>query len=331
MDVEKILQTLQSHELIRTNKITGNWFTVYCPFHNDGNERKPSCGVLLKDEYRNGKKYPQGLWHCFSCGAVKSMPEAITYILKQKNIKSDGLKWLSENVPGFEINADFDYLVPPDMMQSLSNKYAIDYIQTNLNKVSPSYVSEDELKKYRFTVPYMYERGLTDEIIEKFDVGVDMNWIPPGRKKKVPCITFPVRDSKGRTLFLCRRSIEGKLYNYPEDVVKPVYGLDMIPRGCSSLIICESIINALTCWKWGYPAVALLGTGNPYQMQQLRELGIPEFILCMDGDDAGKRATRRLKTNLSKNAIIWTIHMLDGKDVNDIDKQTFDRLYQERD
>lgn len=331
MDVEKILQTLESHQLIRTNKITGNWFTVYCPFHNDGNERKPSCGVLLKDEYRNGKKYPQGLWHCFSCGAVKSMPEAITYILKQKNIKSDGLKWLSENVPGFEINADFDYLVPPDMMQSLSNKYAIDYIQTNLNKVSPSYVSEDELKKYRFTVPYMYERGLTDEIIEKFDVGVDMNWIPPGRKKKVPCITFPVRDSKGQTLFLCRRSIEGKLYNYPEDVVKPVYGLDMIPRGCSSLIICESIINALTCWKWGYPAVALLGTGNPYQMQQLRELGISEFILCMDGDDAGKRATRRLKTNLSKNAIIWTIHMLDGKDVNDIDKQTFDRLYQERD
>ena len=331
MDVEKILQTLESHQLIRTNKITGNWFTVYCPFHNDGNERKPSCGVLLKDEYRNGKKYPQGLWHCFSCSTVKSMPDAVTYILKQKNIQSDGLKWLSENVPGFEIDADFDYLIPPDMMQSLSNKYAIDYIQTSLNKSSQSFVSEDELKNYRFTVPYMYERGLTDEIIEKFDVGVDMNWIPPGRKKKVPCITFPIRDANGRTLFLCRRSIEGKLYNYPEDVIKPVYGIDMIPRGCSSLIICESIINALTCWKWGYPAVALLGTGNPYQMQQLRELGIPEFTLCMDGDDAGKRATRRLKNNLNKNAIIWTIHMLDGKDVNDIDKQTFDRLYQERD
>ena len=331
MDVEKILQTLESHQLIRTNKITGNWFTVYCPFHNDGNERKPSCGVLLKDEYRNGKKYPQGLWHCFSCSTVKSMPDAVTYILKQKNIQSDGLKWLSENVPGFEIDADFDYLIPPDMMQSLSNKYAIDYIQTSLNKSSQSFVSEDELKNYRFTVPYMYERGLTDEIIEKFDVGVDLNWIPPGRKKKVPCITFPIRDANGRTLFLCRRSIEGKLYNYPEDVIKPVYGIDMIPRGCSSLIICESIINALTCWKWGYPAVALLGTGNPYQMQQLRELGIPEFTLCMDGDDAGKRATRRLKNNLNKNAIIWTIHMLDGKDVNDIDKQTFDRLYQERD
>lgn len=331
MDVEKILQTLESHQLIRTNKITGNWYTVYCPFHNDGNERKPSCGVLLKEEYRNGKKYPQGLWHCFSCGTVKSMPEAVTYILKQKNIQSDGLKWLSENVPGFEINADFDYLIPPDMMQSLSNKYAIDYIQTSLNKTSQSYVSEDELKKYRYTVPYMYARGLTDEIIEKFDVGVDMDWIPPGRKKKVPCITFPVRDSNGRTLFLCRRSIEGKLYNYPEYVIKPVYGLDMIPQGCSSLIICESIINALTCWKWGYPAVALLGTGNPYQLQQLKELGIPEFVLCMDGDDAGKRATRRLKNNLSKNAIIWTIHMLDGKDVNDIDKDTFDQLYQERD
>ena len=330
MDVEKILQTLESHELIRTNRITGNWFTVYCPFHNDGNEKKPSCGVLLKDEYRNGKKYPQGLWHCFSCGSVKSMTDAVTYILKSKHIDKDGLKWLSEHVPGFEIDADFDYLIPPDMMNNISNKYAVNYIQSKL-KSEQHFVSDEELAKYRFTVPYMYQRGLTDEIIEKFDVGVDMNWIPPGRKKKVPCITFPVRNSHGQTLFLCRRSIEGKLYNYPEDVIKPVYGIDVIPKDCKSLVICESVINALTCWKWGYPSVALLGTGNSYQMQQLRELGVSEYVICMDGDDAGKRATSKIKKALKSNAIIWTIHMIDGKDVNDIDKETFDRLYDERD
>lgn len=330
MDVEKILEVLSSHELIRTNKITGNWYTIYCPFHNMGNEKKPSCGVLLKDEYRNGKKYPQGLFHCFSCGTVKTMQEAVTELIKSHNLGTDGLKWLSENVPGFEIDANFEYLVPPNMMSDLSNKYAIDYIKSNTSGIQ-SYVTEEELKKYRFTVPYMYERGLTDDIIEKFDIGVDMNWVPPGRKKVVPCITFPVRDIQGRTLFFCRRSIEGKLYNYPEDVTKPVYGIDMVPKSCTSLLICESAINALTAWKWGYPAVALLGTGNDYQMQQLRQLGIPEFVICMDGDDAGKRATKRIKNHLSKNALIWTIHMIDGKDVNDIDKETFDKLYQARD
>lgn len=55
------------------------------------------------------------------------------------------------------------------------------------------------------------------------------------------------------------------------------------------------MINALTCWKWGYPSVALLGTGNSYQMQQLRELGVSEYVICMDGDDAGKRATSKIK------------------------------------
>ena len=66
-------------------------------------------------------------------------------------------------------------------------------------------------------------------------------------------------------------------------------------------------------------------------MQQLRELGVSEYVICMDGDDAGKRATSKIKKALKSNAIIWTIHMIDGKDVNDIDKETFDRLYDERD
>lgn len=330
MNVEKILLTLENHNLIRTNKPRGSWYSIYCPFHSGGEEKKPSCGVLLHDEYRNGQKYPEGMFHCFACGAHKTMVEAVGDILKSKNISTSGQDWLVKNIPGFEINPDFEYLVPENLMSSISNKFAIDYI---LRQTQPeqTFVSEEELSKYRYTVPYMYQRGLTDEIIEKFDVGVDMNWIPPGRKKAVPCLTFPVRDIQGRTLFICRRSIEGKMFNLPENITKPLYGIDMIPRGCKSIVICESIINTLTCWKWNYPSVAILGTGNSYQIQQLRELGASEYVICMDGDEAGKRATNKLKKALKSNAIIWTMHMIDGKDVNDIDKQTFDRLYEERD
>jgi DNA primase len=51
----------------------------------------------------------------------------------------------------------------------------------------------------------------------------------------------------------------------------------------------------------------------------------------MDGDEAGRRATAKLKKALSSAAIVWAMHMFDGKDVNDITKQEFDTLYAERD
>jgi len=329
MDVELILEQLSEHGLIRLNRIVGDYYSIYCPFHNDGNERRPSCGVLLHDQYKGGVQYSEGWFHCFSCGYTNDMVGAVTDILKSHSISKSGLDWLSENVPGFEAGNEFEYLVPQDMMKSLDSKYAVEYIQSMVNKPE-EYVSEEELASYRYTVPYMYERKLTDSIIEEYDIGVDMNWIPPGRKKAVPCITFPVRNRDGKTLFFCRRSIEGKLYNYPQGVLKPLYGIDRVPSNCKSLIVCESCINALTARVYGYDAVALMGTGNSLQVDQLKQLGVHNIVLCMDGDDAGRRATAKLKRQLKSVAMVWVITMPDGKDLNDCSKEEFDKLYSER-
>ena len=113
----------------------------------------------------------------------------------------------------------------------------------------------------------------------------------------------------GNTLFFCRRSVKGKIYNYPQGVTKPVFGIDMIPEGTTSLIICESCINCLTAVSYGYNAVALMGTGNAYQIQQLKELGVADFIICTDGDEAGRRAANKLKNQLSSIAMVWMIPM----------------------
>lgn len=271
--------------------------------------------------------------NCFSCGWAKSLPDTVTEILKRRKISSlSGMEWLKENIPGFDgDNSEFDYLIPRNLMNPMQHKYAFDYLQslTKVNK-SPTYVSEEELATYRMTVPYMYQRGLTDEIIEKYDIGYDANFIPPGRKKPVPCVTFPVKDIKGNTLFLCRRSIEGKMFHYPQGVEKSVYGLYELPPNPKSVIICESCFNALTAVKYGYNAVALLGTGTSYEIQQLRMSGIPMFVLCLDGDDAGQRGAIKLKRALSDVAIVWTIHMPPDKDLNDCTKEEFDQLYSQR-
>lgn len=331
MDVEEVLHKLESMNLMRLSRQVGEYYQIYCPIHKDGQEKKPSCGVLLHDQYRNGKQTPAGWVHCFGCGWAKSLPDTLTEILKRKNISKSGFDWLKENIPDFDgTESEFDYLIPVEMTQALQSKYALDYINSQIISETNQFVSEEELASYRLTVPYMYQRGLTDEIIEKYDIGYDANFIPPGRKKPLPCITFPVKDLQGRTLFLCRRSIQGKFFHYPQGVEKSVYGLYELPKGVKSVIVAESCLNALKATRFGYNAVALLGTGTSYEINQLRQLGVPEFVLCLDGDDAGQRGMSKLKKALKSVAIVWTIKMPPDKDINDCTKEEFDALYATR-
>ena len=328
--IEELLDKLSQFGYLRLHRIIGDYYQIYCPFHSEGKERKPSCGVLLHDVVRGGQTYHAGFCHCFTCGVAYNLLEFLSKLLEINKVSQSALEWLEENVPEFNRDLEFERLVPSDMLDIIQNQFALNYIQTNSNIHTHEYVTEEQLAKYRYTVPYMYERKLTDEIIEKYDIGVDLEWIPPGRKSRVPCITFPVRDKSGNTLFFCRRSIKGKMYNYPQGVTKPLYGIDMVSDHCKSLIVCESCINTLTCVRYGFESVALMGTGNAYQLQQLKELSVPDIVICMDGDDAGRRAAKKLKRALSSTSFVWTIDMPDGKDVNDIDEDEFLMLYNNR-
>lgn len=333
VDPESVIRKVGEMGLIDIVRPVGDWYMCKCPSHAEGLEKKPSCGISMREQYRNGKRYP-ALWvHCFACNFTGSLADALTIVLKRKGISKSGLDWLKENIPGFDPeDTEFDYLIPPELSQAVINKYTLDYINSQIISETKTYVPESELASYRMIVPYMYQRGLTDEIIEKYDIGYDANFIPPGRKKPMPCITFPVKDQQGNTLFLCRRSIEGKFFHYPQGVEKSVYGLYELPSGVRSVIICESCLNALRLVSFGYNAIALLGTGTSYEIDQLKQLGVQEFILCLDGDEAGQRGAAKLKKALSRVAIVWTVHMPPDKDANDCKtKEEFDQYYNARD
>ena len=122
MDVEAILTKLEGMQLVRLNRPIGDYYSIYCPFHNGGNERKPSCGVLMHEQNKNGHHYPQGFCHCFTCNWSKSLPDTITELLKRKHISQSGLEWLKENIPDFDGEvSDFDYLIPLEVTQALQN------------------------------------------------------------------------------------------------------------------------------------------------------------------------------------------------------------------
>jgi DNA primase len=152
---------------------------------------------------------------------------------------------------------------------------------------------------------------MTPEVVDIFDIGYD---------SKTKSITFPVRDKQGRCLFVARRSVVTKFFNYPAGAEKPVYGLYELGDRAnypSEVIICESMIDAIYFWTVGKYAVALNGLGNELQFKQLREMPCRKFILCTDSDDAGMKARARIKKNV-RNKLITEYVLPEGrKDANE--------------
>ena len=282
---------------------SGNNIQTNCPFHKEGQERKPSFGINKKT----------GECHCFGCGWSGTLSEMISNCFGKDDFGAYGNKWLIRNFLSVAVESR------PDIDVDFCRRKKI-------TSETKKYISEQELDSYRYTHPYMYKRKLTDEIIDLFDIGYDKN---------TECITFPNRDINGNCLFVARRSVKTKFFNYPQDVEKPVYGLyecNICAKTIKNwfpdeIIICESMIDALTCWVYGKYAVALNGTGNENQFKTLRNMPNRKFILATDMDEAGLKARERIRQSLGNKLVteyVWDINV--AKDINDMNKEYFDSL-----
>ena len=265
---------------------------IQCPIHKNGKENRPSCGVTLFDK----DKVSAGIAHCFTCGYSANIVKLIADCLEVSYRKAT--EWLLDF-------AEYEHI---------SEVRDINFIEEQ-NKVDEdkSIVTIEELKQYDFIHPYMFKRKLTNEIIEKFEVGYD---------EKTKCLTFPVYIN-GECRFVARRSVYGKAFFMPQMKNKPLYGVDYLTE--NEVIICESVINALTCWSYGKQAIALFGTGSEYQYEQLKKLPQRKIILALDPDEAGRKGTRKIKEILC-DRIVRQYDIPKGKDINDLSKEEFDNL-----
>ena len=291
-DLEDILDQLKlelnTHGIERFHVFRNNDRNIQtnCPFHKGGQERKPSFGV----------NRDTGQCHCFTCGWSGTIDTMISELFGYNDFGKYGRKWLVKRYNSLEVE---NRVVPTFGRKTKSIK-------------SKTVISEEELDSYRYYHPYMYERHLTDEIIDKFDIGYD-------RKKQ--CLTFPVKDLSGDCVFVATRSVNTKFFGLPKDQDKPIYqAYRFVSGNYRQAYVVESFLNCLTLWKLGLPAMAMIGTGNEKQYKILRELPVREYILCFDPDEAGRKATDRFRCNVT-NKIIKEVKYKDStKDINDLDK-----------
>jgi len=284
-------------KLFSTIRNSGTNIQVTCPFHNGGQERRPSCGITCVD-----KDVPAGTVHCFTCGWSGSLQMMISQVMGYDDSGIMGTRWLVKTFAAVQVEER------PDL--KIDVKRREDKVESSNN-----FISEEELDSYRYYHPYLEKRGLTEELCDKFDVGYD---------QKTDTITMPVRDENGNCLFVARRSVKSKFFNYPKEVEKPVYGLYEIDAyHLKEILVCESIFNAMTAYKYGRPAVALLGTGDEIQYRKLLSLPCRKYVLALDPDEAGEKGCRRFIKFFSGKKIITRLKFPAGKDVNDLTFEEF--------
>lgn len=292
---------LNNSHYLRYTKNTNDDIMVSCPFHKNGMERKPSMGIKI----RGNSKVSEGTCHCFTCGTTCDLAELVSKCFDKDDFGVYGQQWLIKH---------FIAIAPEDRVCQFE-------VSRGQKPKEVKFITEEELDQYRYTHPYILKRKITEEVIDIFDIGYDANFELGG--VIIPSITFPVRDVNGNTLFVARRAIKQKLYHYPEDVEKPIYGLFELKNiNTNTLIICESMINALTCWSYGQYAVALNGLGSKEQIDILKKLPYRKYIVAFDGDIAGKTATNKFK-RLVNTKLVSDFNVPLGKDINDLSREEF--------
>lgn len=78
---------------------------------------------------------------------------------------------------------------------------------------------------------------------------------------------------------------------------------------------------------WGKEGVALLGTGTDYQFKQLLDIKCKGFVLALDPDEAGIKATKKLKQFLQNHKrLVHVAQVPVGKDINDLTEDEFKNM-----
>lgn len=317
-------------------KRAGHNCTCLCPFHDDKN---PSMSISSD----------KGLFHCFSCGAGG---DAVKFVM------------------------DYEKLSYPEAIEkiaSLSN-FALNYIKTENEAKKPDKKILDIVNAYyrslifqnQFVLDYLYDRGLNNAMIERFEIGfapdsnstlrllqneeiepndaLDVGIIKQNQNglyaSFISRITFPIRNHAGNLVGFGGRTLmkdnPAKYVNSPQskifDKSTLLYGYDIAKSSIyekKQMIIVEGYMDVIMLHKAGFTnAVAVLGTALTIKHLPLIKRGDIKVILSFDGDNAGINAATKSSALLAQNSIEGNVVIIEnGEDPADMVKERkIDRL-----
>lgn len=307
-----IVEVISSY--IPLTKKGRNYFGL-CPFHDD---HSPSMSVSKE----------KGIYTCFVCGATGNV---ISFVMDYEKLNYvEALKTLGSkcginlNVNNYKKKENYDEFYN---IYEFTNKF----YQNNLNTASGHEARE-----------YLKNRGITDEIIKEFHIGLALSFdksvtkllIQKGHKETdlvnigisnktdygyqdlfLNRIMFPLWNTEGKII-----GYSGRIYN-KEDQAKYINtketvifkkGLNLYNyhraknevRMSGSIIIMEGFMDVIRAYSVGIKnVVATMGTALTVEQANLIKKLSHNVILCFDGDKAGNKATYACGNELVKIGI----------------------------
>lgn len=266
---------------------------VSCPRHKGGREAHAACNIYVG----SSTKVPYGFCKCWACDFQTSF---VGFVAECFECSEDFAKnWL---ISKFGILVGAKVLTEPDI--EIKHKKAKAKLPANY------------LDQFQSWHPYLAQRKLSREVCELFKVKYD-----PVRSE----VIFPCFDIAGNILMAPRRSIVHKRFFLEDDQSKPVYCLDyIIKNNISTAMVVEGMIDCLTCYTYGYPAIATIGNPSPEQIEAINCSPIKVLYVAMDADAAGQRMANRIKSGLSPRILVKDVHWGAGKkDPNELSYEEF--------
>ena len=165
--------------------------------------------------------------------------------------------------------------------------------------------------------PYLDRRGVCTATAAQFGVGYYAGaGFLRGR------IVFPIRDNEGRLVAYAGRSIDGSepRYLFPPGFWKSqvVFNLHRVcaeATGCPGVcVIVEGFFDCLRVHQAGYrKVIALMGVNLSEVQESILLARFHELVLMLDGDEAGRYATRQLAARLKERSSLSIANVPSGR------------------
>jgi DNA primase len=273
-DLSSEVERTQGRVLFNRRQRSGDDVFISCvnTEAHGGIEKIPSCSIHRET----------GILHCFGCGYSDSLPGLIAKTLHLGN-KVLGYRWILRR-----------YFIP------LQGERPLLSLDLSPRSKGQFFLPESLLEDYAYDHEYMYRRGLTQKVIDHFDIGFD---------DKTESITIPMRDLKGRLVFIKKRPIghsDFHKYHIDEGADKReiVYGLNVIKvnrEKVKMIYLCEGEFDVLSFYvSKKYGAGVQGDTIFKDQVKQLIRVAKGVSIcLFFDNDPPGRKALQKAIPQLS--------------------------------
>jgi DNA primase len=161
--------------------------------------------------------------------------------------------------------------------------------------------------------PYLVERGIDPATAVEFGVGF---YAGPGLLSGRAVI--PIANARGQTVAYAGRALDGRLpkYKLPAGFRKALELFNLhraAPTGSKTVIVVEGYFDCLRVHRAGLPwVVALMGSSLSAEQENALLEAFDRVVLLLDGDAAGRAASRAIAARLSRRCWVAEVQVPDG-------------------